>query len=161
MAIKQDFPMTKAKLEELRAELKTKEEIEKPALAARLKAAIEMGDLSENAEYHSAKEDQGFLEGRIQELKNIIRGAILIEESDGKHNASGIVRLGSRVTVVEQGENAPETYLIVGQVEANPLQGKISNESPLGIALVGRAVGDVVRVTAPAGEMVFTIKGVS
>ena len=161
MAVKQDYPMTKAKLEELRAELKTKEEIEKPALAARLKAAIEMGDLSENAEYHSAKEDQGFLEGRIQELKNVIRGAIIIEESDGKNNASGMVHLGSRVTVIEKGEDTPETYLLVGQVEANPLEGKISNESPLGIALVGRKVGEVVRVAAPAGEMVFTIKGVS
>src|SRR5258706_3537857 len=161
MAIKQDYPMTKAKLEELRAELKTKEEIEKPALAARLKAAIEMGDLSENAEYHSAKEDQGFLEGRIQELKNVIRGAIIIEESDGKHNLSGTIHLGNRVTVIEQNEGAPETYMIVGQVEANPLEGKISNESPLGIALVGLAVGDVVRVAAPAGEMIFTIKDIS
>jgi len=157
MAVNQDYPMTKHKLEELREELAHKEQAEKPALAARLKAAIEMGDLSENAEYHSAKEDQGFLEGRIQELKNIIRGAIIIEESDGSNGGSQLVQLGSRVTVIEQGEGSPETYLIVGQVEANPLEGKISNESPVGLALFGRMVGDVVRVAAPAGEMVFKI----
>ncbi len=160
MAKNHDYPMTKAKLEELRAELEHKEQVEKPALAARLKAAIEMGDLSENAEYHSAKEDQGFLEGRIQELKTMIRNAVIIEESNGK-GGSKFVRLGSRVTVVDQSEGTPETYLIVGQVEANPLEGKISNESPVGMALVGRSVGDVVRVAAPAGEIVFKVTAIS
>jgi len=161
MAIKQDYPMTKNKLEELREELAHKEQVEKPALARRLKAAIEMGDLSENAEYHSAKEDQGFLEGRIQELKNIIRGAIIIEEHNGTRGGSQTVGLGNHVTVIEQNEGVPETYMIVGQVEANPLEGKISNESPVGLALFGRAVGDVVRVAAPDGEMVFKITKIS
>lgn len=149
------FPMTRGRLDELRAELKHKTEVERSALAARLKAAIEMGDLSENAEYLSAKEDQGFLEGRIQELQRTISGAVIIDEKGA--NGADTVRLGSRVTVSEDGEGAPETFLIVGQVEANPLEGKISHDSPVGSALVGRKVGDVVRVKAPAGEMTFKI----
>src|SRR5689334_24926519 len=112
MADKHDYPMTRTALDDLRAELKTKLEVERPALAARLKAAIEMGDLSENAEYISAKEDQGFLEGRIQALQAMISGAILIDEGD--HNASGLIRLGSRVTVQEDGEPDAETFQIVG-----------------------------------------------
>lgn len=158
MADKHDFPMTRAALEDLRAELKHKEQIERPALAARLKAAIEMGDLSENAEYISAKEDQGFLEGRILQLKAMISGAIIIDESE---TATDAIRLGSRVTVVEDGEDSQETFFIVGPVEANPVEGKISDQSPLGQALVGRRVGDVVRVAAPAGEMKFKIVSIA
>lgn len=157
MADKHDFPMTRSALDELRAELKHKLEIERPGLAARLKAAIEMGDLSENAEYISAKEDQGFLEGRIQQLQAMISGAILIDEGE---NGTGAIRLGSRVTVQEDGEDTAETFRIVGPVEANPLDGKISNESPLGQALVGHKVGDKVRVQAPAGETVFKIMSI-
>ncbi len=158
MADKHDFPMTRTALEELRAELKHKLETERPALAARLKAAIEMGDLSENAEYISAKEDQGFLEGRIQQLQAMISGAIIINEGE---NGTGSIRLGSRVTVQEDGEDTSETFQIVGAVEANPIDGKISNESPLGQALVGHKVGDKVRVQAPAGESVFKVMSVS
>jgi transcription elongation factor GreA len=158
MADKHDYPMTRSALEDLRAELKQKLEVERPAMSARLKAAIEMGDLSENAEYISAKEDQGFLEGRIQQLQGMIRGAIIIEEGQ---NGTGAIRLGSRVTVVEQGEEVSETFQIVGAVEASPIDGKISNESPLGQALVGRSVGELVRVTAPAGETVFKIVSIS
>jgi transcription elongation factor GreA len=158
MADKHDFPMTRAALEELRAELKQKLEVERSAMSARLKAAIEMGDLSENAEYISAKEDQGFLEGRIQQLQTMIRGAVIIDETQ---NGSGAIRLGSRVTVIEQGEDASETFQIVGAVEANPIDGKISNESPLGQALVGHKVGEVVRVAAPAGETVFRIVSIA
>jgi transcription elongation factor GreA len=152
------FPMTSGRLEELRAELKYKTEVERSALAARLKTAIEMGDLSENADYLTAKEDQGFLEGRIQELQRMISGAMIIDES--QTNGADAVRLGSRVTVVEDGEDASETFLIVGQVEANPLEGKISHDSPVGSALVGRKVGDVVHVKAPAGETTFKITNI-
>ncbi len=153
------YPMTSGRLEELRAELQHKIEVERSALAARLKAAIEMGDLSENADYLTAKEDQGFLEGRIQELQRMISGAVIIDESEA--NGTDTVRLGSRVTVVEDGEDAAETFLIVGQVEANPLEGKISHDSPVGSALVGCKVGDVVRVQAPAGEMTFRITNIA
>jgi transcription elongation factor GreA len=158
MADKHDYPMTRTALDDLRAELKNKLEVERPALAARLKAAIEMGDLSENAEYISAKEDQGFLEGRIQQLQAMISGAIIIDE---RENGTGAVRLGSRVTVQEVGEDAAETFQIVGPVEASPIDGKISNESPLGQALVGRKVGDKVQVRAPAGETVFKVISIS
>ena len=151
------YPMTQQALEDLRAELKHKIEVERPALAARLKAAIELGDLSENADYTSAKEAQGFLEGRIQDLQAIISNSEIIDENQSNDS----VQLGNTVTVQEDGEDSRETYFIVGQVEANPREGKISNESPLGRALVGSKVGDVVRVTAPVGELVFRILEIS
>ncbi len=153
MAEDRTYPMTQGALDELKAELKHRVKVERPALAARLKAAIELGDLSENAEYTSAKEAQGFLEGRIQELERLIRYAVIIDETA----AGDTVQLGSRVTVVQDGEDETEVFQIVGQVEANPRQGRISDESPLGQALVGRRVGDVVRYEAPAGELVFKI----
>ncbi len=146
--------MTAAALEELRAELKHKLEVEKPALAQRLKIAIEMGDLSENADYINAKEEQGFLQGRIEHLQEMIRGAVVIDE---EAPVNGAVQLGSRITVLEQGEDAEETFLLVGRVEANPREGKISNESPLGSALLGKKVGDTVSVSAPGGTTVFRI----
>jgi transcription elongation factor GreA len=155
---KHDYPMTRSALEELRAELKKKIEVERSALARRLKTAIEMGDLSENAEYLSAKEDQGFLEGRIQQLQAMVRGAVIIEESSGENS---VIRLGSHVTVRDAVEGIDETYMIVGQVEANPLEGKISNESPVGRALLGKSAGDTIRVAAPDGEMVFKVTSVS
>src|SRR5687767_12088473 len=113
-----NYPMTAARLKELREELKHKEEVERSALAARLKAAIEMGDLSENADYHDAKETQGFLEGRIQELKAMILGAEIIDEAQAKSKPTS-VQLGSRITVVEEGESETETFFLVGKVEAN------------------------------------------
>ncbi len=148
------YPMTQAALDKLRAELEEKIQVKRPALAARLKAAIEMGDLSENADYTTAKEEQGFLEGRIQELEIMIRYAVIINESQGGRDT---VELGTRVTVVEDGGDEPETYMIVGAVEANPREGKISDESPLGRVLVGCHVDDVVRVEAPDGDLVFKI----
>jgi transcription elongation factor GreA len=151
------YPMTKQALADLKAELAHKVEVERPAMAARLKHAISMGDLSENADYHSAKEDQAFLEGRIHELEEMIRYAEIIEAGP----ADGIARLGSHVKLVEEGEDEPETYMIVGKVEANPREGKISDESPLGRALIGREVGDTVSIDAPAGKLAFKIVEVS
>jgi len=149
--------MSRARFEELQAELKHKTEVERKRLAKRLKAAIEMGDLSENAEYIAAKEEQAFLEGRIRELEFLIRHAVIIEEDDGPND---IVRLGSTVTVVELSGSDAETFTIVGKVEANPRRGKISNESPLGKALLGHKVGDIVHVQTPAGETAFKIVGI-
>nr|MBN1228407.1 transcription elongation factor GreA [Anaerolineae bacterium] len=145
--------MTAAALEKLKAEYKQKTEVERLALAARLKAAIELGDLSENAEYTTAKEAQGFLEGRIQQLQAMIRGAVIIEEGQ----ACDTVQLGCRVTVLEENEEEPEVFLIVGMVEANPREGKISIESPLGEAIAGAKVGDCVTVKAPAGILKFKV----
>lgn len=154
MAENNRYPMTREAYEELQAELQHKVEVERPRIAARLKAAIELGDLSENADYASAKEDQAFLEGRILELQTKLRGAQIIDESAANGDT---VRLGSKVKVQEDGEDDAEVYQIVGQVEANPRNGKISDESPLGRALMGRKIGESVRVKAPAGEIIYQI----
>ena len=121
-------------------------------LAARLHSAIQMGDLSENADYHKAKEDQGFLEGRIQELEYLVRNAVVIEKSANQD----IVSVGSHVTIQEADDPA-ETYHMVGPKEADPRNGRISHESPIGRALVDRRVGDEVEVETPAGKIKFKI----
>ncbi len=141
-------------LEKLKAELDELVNVRRIALAQRLSVAIKQGDLSENADYITAKEEQGFLEGRIRELEAAVRHAVLIEEplaTDGR------AALGSLVTVVEEGYDDRETYHIVGPLEADPTKGKISYESPLGESLMGRRVGDKVLVQAPAGEIEFRI----
>ncbi len=142
-------PEGKAKVQ---AELDELVNVKKPALARRLREAIQQGDLSENADYHVAKEDQGFLEGRILELQEILRRAVIIEEV----GPSESVQVGSRVTVQEDGQD-PETFFLVGAKEANPREGKISNESPIGKALLGRRVGEKACAVTPAGEIVFLI----
>lgn len=132
----------------LRAELQELIDVKRPEIATRLREAIQMGDLSENADYIMAKEDQAFLEGRILELTQLLSSATIIAE-----NASaGVVGLGSRVTVQESGQD-PETFLVVGAKEADPRQGKISNESPIGRALLGKRVGETVKVETPAGAI--------
>ena len=118
-------------------------------LAKRLRSAIQMGDLSENADYKKAKEDQGFLEGRIQELEYILRHATLIEENGNHHDT---VDVGATVTVQEE-EYPPEVYYVVGTTEADPQNGRISNESPIGQAIMGRKPGDTVEVETPAGKI--------
>ncbi|MBI5080915.1 MAG: transcription elongation factor GreA [Chloroflexi bacterium] len=122
------------------------------ALAKRLRDAIQQGDLSENADYHAAKEDQAFLEGKILELQAILRGAVIIEEGGG---GGDMVQVGSRVTVEESGDKL--MFTVVGAKEANPREGKISNESPVGKALLGRRVGEVARAATPAGEIVYKV----
>ncbi|MBN1179365.1 MAG: transcription elongation factor GreA [Anaerolineae bacterium] len=149
----QDVYLTPEGKEKLQQELKELVEIRRPALAQRLRLAIQQGDLSENADYTQAKEEQGFLEGRIQELEAMLQNVVLIEDDGPKDN----VRLGIRVTVVEEGFDDPETFHIVGAAEADPANGRISNESPLGQALMGKRVGDTVCVEAPAGELIFRI----
>lgn len=138
----------------LREELEDLKTVRRPDLAARLRYAIQQGDLSENADYHAAKEEQGFLEGRILELERMLRDVKIVDESSA---GGGAVRLGVRVTVVENGFDDKEMFQIVGKAEANPAQGRISNESPLGQALIGRKVGDTVRISAPGGATVFRI----
>ncbi len=145
--------LTREGIERLRRELDELVNVRRPALAERLRKAIQQGDLSENADYIAAKEEQGFLEGRIQEIEALLRNAVVIEEEA----PTGEVRLGSRVTVVEDGEEEPETFRLVGPAEADPTNGRISYESPLGQALLGHRVGDVVAVEAPAGVLRFRI----
>ena len=135
----------------LRAELAELTGPRRDELAQRLRSAIQMGDLSENADYHKAKEDQGFLEGRIQEIEYILRNAIIVEKSH-----SDVVTVGSHVTVQEE-DFDPETYYLVGAKEADPRNGKISNESPIGRALMEHKVGDVVEAETPGGKLRFKI----
>ena len=111
-----------------------------------------MGDLSENADYHKAKEDQAFLEGRIQELEFLVGRAIVIEEGP----KGDTVTIGSHVTI-QEGKEAPETYHMVGPKEADPRNGRISYESPIGKALRDHKVGDLVDVETPAGKIKFKI----
>ncbi len=141
---------------ELRTELDELINVKRPALAAKLKDAISQGDLSENADYHDAKEQQAFMEGRISYLDDLLRSAVII--SDNNHQTS-VVNVGMEVTV-QEGSESPETYLIVGAAEANPREGKISNESPLGRALMGHKVGDKIKVDAPGGRLIFKIKSI-
>lgn len=135
----------------LRTELAELTGARREELSQRLRAAIQMGDLSENADYHKAKEDQAFLEGRIQEIEAVLRMAVVVEKTH-----SDVVTVGSHVTVQEEGFD-PETYDLVGVKEADPRNGKISNESPLGSALMDHRVGDVVEAETPGGRLKFKI----
>jgi transcription elongation factor GreA len=138
----------------LREELKHLKGPEREAMAHRLRDAIEMGDLSENADYHKAKEDQGFLEGRIQELEYLLKNAIIIEENNG--HPREVVEIGVNVTIEEEGYEA-ETYKMVGAKEADPRNGKISNESPIGSALMGKRVGETAEAQTPEGPIYFKV----
>jgi transcription elongation factor GreA len=144
--------LTPAGAAKLEAELAQLKGPERDALAKRLRDAIQMGDLSENADYHKAKEDQAFLEGRIQELQYILRNAEVVED----HGARDVVRVGVSVRVQED-DLEPETFQMVGAKEADPRNGKISHESPIGRALMDHRVGDVVEADTPGGLLRFRI----
>jgi transcription elongation factor GreA len=137
----------------MKEELKHLKNFERTALAKRLRDAIQMGDLSENADYHKAKEDQGFLEGRIQELEYLLSKATIIEDEVINRD---FVQIGNRVTIQEENFE-PETYYLVGAKEADPPNGRISNVSPIGSALLGKRVGDVAVAQTPAGPLSFKI----
>lgn len=126
-------------------------------VAERLKEARSHGDLSENSEYDDARNEQSFVEGRIAELEKIVRNARVIEET---HHTSGMVELGSRVTLRDLEFDEELTYTLVGSVEADPSKNRISNESPVGRAILGQKVGAVVEVEAPAGTLKFEILSV-
>ena len=150
-----DHYLTPEGAAKLKAELENLTTVKRADLARRLREAIQMGDLSENADYIMAKEDQAFLEGRIQELEQVLRDAQIIK-NDGAHNVSGIVRVGATVTVQEPGED-PEIYTIVGAKEADPRQMRISNESPIGRALIGKRAGEIVKADTPGGTLVLKV----
>lgn len=138
------------RLEEELHELKTER---RPEVAVRIRDAKEAGDISENAAYDEAKNQQAFIEGRIRQLEQMVRNAVIITEQE-KHDRVG---LGHRVTVREVGMEDLESYLIVGSAEAAPSNGRISNVSPLGRALMNHAVGDVVSVDSPGGQLRFEV----
>ncbi len=140
--------------EDLKQELEMLVKVRRPELATKLREAVAQGDLKENADYHDAKEQQAFVEGRIQYLENLLRSAVIINNA----GASDEVQIGSEVTIRETGSDEDETYMIVGAAEANPRDGKISHESPIGSALLGHKKGEEVRVKTPGGVMTFKVK---
>jgi len=138
---------------DMRAELEHLKGPERLAIAKRLRDAIQMGDLSENADYHKAKEDQSFLEGKIQELEFVLKNAEIIDTDAIDHET---VQVGARVTIQEE-DFPPETYFLVGIKEADPRNGRISNESPIGKALIGKQVGETAEAETPNGSIRFKI----
>ncbi len=151
------FLLTPEGLQKLNDELKVLINEKRKEVIERIQEAVAHGDLSENADYAQAKEEQSFIEGRIQEIEDMIKNAELID-THAKHNS---VTIGSTVELLvkdDQNHKSDRKYAIVGANEANPSEGKISNESLVGKALLGRKTGESVKVTTPAGEMVYEIK---
>ena len=145
--------LTAEGLKKLEEELEHLRTVKRLEVAQRLHEAMEDGELIENAEYEAAKNEQAFVEGRILELEHMLAQAQIIEPGRSKD----VVRIGSTVVVQEDGNGGSETYTIVGVAEANPREGLISNESPLGVSLLDHKVGDVVTVKAPAGMLRFRV----
>ena len=150
MAETKRLVVTREGLQKMKEELEYKETTEKMRIAEQLKVAISYGDLSENAEYDAAKNDQAALEQRIQELKAMIENAVVVDESKIDTNT---VNFGTRVTIVDLADEdeEQEVYTIVGTSESDPINGRLSNESPVGAALLGAHVGDVVSAVTPGG----------
>ena len=142
-------------LEKLRAELEEMVTRRRPEVAQRIHDAKEHGDLSENAEYEDAKNEQAFVEGRIQALEALIKNATIIDE----HTSNDHVQIGSTVKV--SGPDGSQTFTIVGSTEAKPAEGRISNESPVGRALLGRKKGENITVQVPAGDLAYKIVSIS
>lgn len=145
-----DIYLTPEGAQKLREELDNLINVARPDLAARLRAAIQMGDLSENADYHAAKQEQGFLEGRILEIEDKLRRAVII---DTDSRDTSIVQIGHKVTVLVDGEDDEESYQIVGTAEADPRKQRISYESPMGRAIIGHKVGDWLAFDTPNGKL--------
>lgn len=150
----QVFPVTKEKLDEVKSELEYLTKTRRKEIAQLIAEAKAEGDLRENAGYDEAKTQQGFVEGRILELQNVIKYAQIIEEEEAPKNAVG---LGRTVIIQEEGTTIKETYSIVGSLEADPADGRISNESPMGKALMGKKKGDKVDVKTPGGAIAFKV----
>lgn len=147
--------LTKEGYQKLQEELEHLRSVKRQEVANRLHEAMEGGELIENAEYEAAKNEQAFVEGRIQELEILLATARVIDENKKKDKAD-LVQVGSKVTIQEDAFN-PEVYTIVGAAEANPREGRISNESPIGKAILNHRVGDIVQVEAPGGTYSVSI----
>lgn len=148
--------ITKEGLKKLEVELEHLRSVGRQEVAEKIKRAKEMGGTENNAEYEDAKNDQAFVEGRILTLENMLKKAVIIDQE----SPTGRVALGSRVLLRNQ-DGKVEQFIIVGSAEANPLEGKISNESPVGQALLGRAVGDEIEVPTPAGVLKLVVMEIS
>jgi transcription elongation factor GreA len=149
--MKNNIKLTKSGLEELKKELAELLDVKRPKLVERLSNARQQGDLSENSDYQSAKEELEFLDGRIDELDAVVKTAIVVGDS----KVSDGVAVGTKVTVKIKDKEI--IFDIVGEWEADPVNKKISDGSPLGLALVGKKVGDVAEVLAPAGKVLYEI----
>jgi transcription elongation factor GreA len=143
--------LSKEGLEQIRHELDELVNLRRAEIAARIHEAKEHGDITENAEYEDAKNEQAFVEGRIQALSALVKNAVVIEEN----HSSTHVQIGSTVTI--SSKDGKESFMIVGSAEASPAEGRISNESPVGRALLGRKKGDEITVTVPAGDSKYKI----
>ncbi len=146
--------LTQAGLERLESELNELKINRRKDIAQKIKEAREQGDLSENAEYDAAKEEQRHIEARIAELEAILKNVVVVDTEDIDENA---VNVGHTVTVFNETRGIEQVFHIVGSSEANSLQGKISNESPIGRAMLGHRVGETVTAEAPIGEIRFRI----
>ena len=153
MGTENRFKMSKERLEELKKELEYLQTVREKEVAEQIKEARSFGDLSENSEYDEAKTEQGKLYSRIAEVKNLIENAEIIEMSA----TAGTIGHGSKVKVRDLEDNSTMTYVIVGSQEANPMGGQISSDSPFGRCLLGHAVGEIVVVDAPIGQLSFEI----
>ena len=141
-------PLTREGLRKIEEELADLVRTRRPEVAERIKSAREFGDISENAEYTEAKNDQSLVEGRIQRLEMMLRNALVIEEEPRE---DGVVGLGAEVVIALDEEEDEETYQVVGAAEADPMNGRVSNESPLGSALIGHRAGDEIEWESPMG----------
>ncbi len=144
---KKEVFLTAEGYEEIKAELDELKKIKRPEIIKAIKEARALGDLSENADYHAAREEQGIIEGRIQELEYMVDHVVIIKEE-----ISDRVKIGSCIKIKYVGENDIEEYKIVGSSEADPFENKISNESPIAVAILGKKVGTVATVESPNGK---------
>ncbi|WP_025784824.1 transcription elongation factor GreA [Sporosarcina sp. D27] len=149
MVSEKKYPMTISGKQKLEDELEFLKTVKRKEVVERIKIARSYGDLSENSEYDSAKEDQAFIEGKISSLESMIRNSVIISEDTRTEEA----QLGSTVTFKEIPDGEVETYTIVGSAEADPLEGLISNDSPIAKGILGRKKGDQVKIITPGGEM--------
>jgi transcription elongation factor GreA len=156
MSVPNEVPITPEGLEAVQREHDQLTKVKRPEIVAKIKAARELGDLSENFEYHAAKNDQGMMEARIRELEAIMKNHVLIEARTEK----GVVGMGSTVRFIEDGGEDEESYRIVGPAEADPGNGRVSFESAVGKALMGHKVGETVPVTTPGGAYKVRITAV-
>ncbi|EGK12059.1 transcription elongation factor GreA [Kroppenstedtia eburnea] len=154
MAQKKEVLLTEEGLAKVKDELELYRTKRRQDVANRLKEAIAQGDLSENAEYDAAKEEQAFVESRIMTLENMVRNAKIIDQDTQNKN---FVSVGAKVTIQELPDGDEETYTIVGSAESDPISGKISNESPIGAELIGKREGETIKVPAPSGTLEFKI----
>lgn len=150
--------MSEEGYKKLMAELKELETVERPKISAAIAEARDKGDLSENAEYDAAKDEQAKMELRIVEIENMLKNARVVDESDVDVNAIGIC---ARVKVLDMEFDEEEEYVIVGSTEADPGNNKISDESPIGMALMGHKVGDVVDIETPGGQIQYKVLEIS